>query len=551
MALLTFIICLFPFLAWGESSLVYQARTGHIEEALSNYQTHYTEKGEHDYHLLEQIALVIMEQGVTSRDPESALLSLFGAGISANEKTLKILEWGLNSPIPQHQMVSLNFLGRWNNSEADDILMRAFSSPFLLIRLEAAYLLAQKKHKLAIGQVEALLSLVDPQLKPLFPAILTALGTPRATRLLRQMLHDPDEKVRLETILQIGLAERDDLAPSIRRLLSHTPPAQQEACATALGCLHDREAEGKLRKLLKSNSPAIVLAAAEALFSLGDRNMNGVIEQAAAQGYPFAIFLLKDSKESKELLFTLTQSPDLDVKLNAVFALLHHRDPRSLPALESLLTSPSSDWVLTKSFSPGRSLIALHALPLAQIPDDHQPLAIEMSLSLQEALLREAIHLPENDFLHLAETLFTKQRNALIPTLVSLLENVGSKNAIALLKTNQQKIGSPLIRQYCTLALYNLQQEGPYEDNLRTFVKSQEHLAMIRFRPFVPLELRKDDPGSYELTPEEGSNLFIQSIEALTRSQGEKDIASLLEAIQNGHPKNRYALAGLLIRAIQ
>ena len=44
---------------------------------------------------------------------------------------------------------------------------------------------------------------------------------------------------------------------------------------------------------------------------------------------------------------------------------------------------------------------------------------------------------------------------------------------------------------------------------------------------------------------------MIESFEALAEKHDPQGIDLILAAIQSGHPKNRYALAGLLIKALQ
>ena len=72
---------------------------------------------------------------------------------------------------------------------------------------------------------------------------------------------------------------------------------------------------------------------------------------------------------------------------------------------------------------------------------------------------------------------------------------------------------------------------------------------MIRFLPFLPRELREDGEP-YQLSPEDNSSLLIASFESFVNNKDENGIDFLLDAIQNGHAKNKYALAGLLMRAI-
>ena len=57
--------------------------------------------------------------------------------------------------------------------------------------------------------------------------------------------------------------------------------------------------------------------------------------------------------------------------------------------------------------------------------------------------------------------------------------------------------------------------------------------------------------GAFTLTPKETSRLLIEAYETLAESHEMEGIDLLIEAIRLGHKKNRYALAGLLLKAIQ
>ncbi len=51
--------------------------------------------------------------------------------------------------------------------------------------------------------------------------------------------------------------------------------------------------------------------------------------------------------------------------------------------------------------------------------------------------------------------------------------------------------------------------------------------------------------------PEETSHFLITVFETLAKSQNQVGIETLIHAIAHGHPKNRYALAGLLMRTTE
>jgi HEAT repeat protein len=538
----------------GETSnlknhILFKAHTGAIPEAIALYRSYAAASGEQDFELLNQLSLIILEHGSRSDDDEIKLLTYFGAGVCINEHAVSILESGLLSDNPQLQIVCLNFLSQYQSDQADQTIKLLFKTPNPLIQLEAAFCLAKKKHPHALSQTEAMMAKFPKPAKVVFPAIFACMETPRANSILRQLMNDSDQKVRVETILTSRDHDRDDFLPQIRRLSKHTNVLQQEACATALGHFKDEKSAARLEQMARSTSPHVAVAAAYSLYRLGRKEYKDLLFEAAEAEFPFAILLLKDVRESKNLLYNLTFSPKKEVRLNAAYALLCQRDNRCLPALREILMNRSND-LIVKAYSPSRAQMFLKYVPLATLDEEKGKMAQELSKTIRSKILQETMTLSEGEFLRLAEVLMESEQNELIPLLVRLLENIHTGEAVDLLKKYQQKIGAPLVRNYCNLALFRLEEPGPYEENLRNWLRSQYHVQMINFRPMVPLEMRLDEP-SYQLTPNESSMLYVEAMEAITKSQGEKDVMMLLEAMEQGNHKNLYVLAGLLMRALQ
>jgi HEAT repeat protein len=532
------------------SQILYLMQSGNMAQALDVYKEYRKEIGHHDCELLQQLSLILLDQGHRNSDPEIQLLTIFGAGISSNEKALYILQDGINNSIPELQMVCLNFLARHQNDSAEEALKRAMASDYLLIRLEAAFHLAERKAPHAVAQTEALMYKVDEDLLFLFPQLFAAVGNAEAMRIMRRLLTDSDEQVRIETILCSAESRRDDLLPKIRMLATHHEVGQQEACAYALGEMKDEKAVPKLEKLARSNTPTVRLAALRALYRMGRKEMRFIIEEGAQKENLFAIQVLGEIEGSEDTLFKLTQSPNIHVKINAALALLDHSDPRCLSPLLEIFIKDSRDLGFLKASSQGKAFTAWKVVPSARQNFAENPVAFELSLNMREETLRKTLDLPEKDFIQMAHLIFETGQNDLVPTLVQLLENLQTPAAIELLKKHQQKAGAPLIRNYCNLSLFLLKEPGPYADNLMDWVVHKQNEDFIRFRTFVPWELRESH-SFYQLTPQETSNLLIRSFEAFAQTQEDRGIDLLIEAIQHGNPKNKYALAGLLMRAAE
>lgn len=530
--------------------MFYLIQAGQYKDAIKIYRDEFAQKKKHDFELLQRIGLGILEEGYRSKDPETQVLTFFGAAISGNEQAFYILEEGIKSQQPQLQLVALNLLSQTPSDIAEEALARAVASNFLPIKLEAIHYLAIRKNPLAVSQAECLMYKLPKELRPLFPTIFAMVGSDEAMQLLRRVFSDPSDDVRIAAIVGSAKYGRDDMLPQIRLLASHFNVGQQEACALALGLMKDESSVPKLDKLSRSSTPSVSLAAFQALYSLGRLEMRQQIEKIALQEDLFAIGALGNMPGSEETLFQLTKNPNLPVRINASLALLMRKDARCFPGLCEILIHDPRDLAFIESESIGHAFSAWKVVPSATQNLKDTPIVYELSTALREKALIQAGSLNEKDFLTLADKLFATQQTDLIPTLVRLLESINSDNVIALLQKHQQKLGAPLVRHYCNLALYRLKQTGPYGEILRQWVKEKSHLDLINFRPLVPWEMRNDFEN-YQLTPKESSRLLVEAFEAFAAQQDISGIEVLVDAIQDGNPKNKYALAGLLIRATQ
>lgn len=521
---------------------------GELVDAINLYQES-IESGKHEHEILEQISQIILEQGARDSNPEIQLMALFGAGISANEKALYVIEECIRSPNPQLQLAALGLIARSQSENVDEVLRIALKSPFLIIRLEALYHLAENKNPRVATYTESLMAIVNDELLPIFPEIFVVAGDGPSTRMLKRLITHPEENVRLATVLALTKQKRDDFLPKIRTLATHHSPRQLEVCANAFGTLKDGASIPRLRWLSTSHHEHVKLSSLLALYRLGCKDVKNDIENMAIQEDLYAIAALQEISGTEETLSNLINSSNPHVRINATLGLLEKKDKRSLKILPEILLTDSRDYAFTKIFSKGRSLSAWKVIPSATQNFEETPQLHEISLKLKEEALIKTLELDEKSFLKIADTILDSKQNELVPMLVSLLENKRSADTINLLKKHQQKVGSPLIRQYCNLALYRLREIGPYNDLIKNWIVTHMHETLFRFTP--PSKDEDKIGGTFALTPDETSKLLIDSIESLAKAQNTLSVDILLEIIKNGNPNNRYALAGLLMRIAQ
>jgi HEAT repeat protein len=529
---------------------LYLMQQAQVEESIEKYREFAELTGRQDFEVLQQMGLILLQKGIASEDPQIFMMTLLGAGLSGSASALEILERGIAHPDPQVQLLTLHFVAKFDDDRASEMFNRAMSSDFLGIRMEAAYYLAQRKHPHAVGQIEGLMYRLPPSFKAYFPPLFALLGTSDATHSLRRLIEDPDPQTRVESILNVARLGRDDFLPLLRKRLTHTHIAELEATAFAMGALKDSHSSVKLKKLTQSPTDTVRLAASLALFHLGDRTFVPIIENLARGFNLFAISALGAISETEETLAELCLSNDLQVRTNAAVALLQRRDPRCLRVLSEILISDARDLAFHPFQSVGRTFSAIKAIPSAEQRAKDPTLNLSYSLAMREHLLRESIHLPEEHFLKIARAILNRQQNDLVPTLIGLLESLETDAAIAVLKEGAEKVASPLIRDYCHLALFRLKQEGPHEDYIYHWVMNQKHAELIQLKSLLPWKYRMEQPD-YTLTAEETSRLLVEAFMTIASRRDEKSISFLLEAIQLGNPQNRYALMGLLMKATE
>jgi len=505
-------------------------------EAIERYRSIVQATQQHDYELLQAIGLALLKEGYRAGDPETQLLSLFGAAISTNQEAYFILEEGLKNKYPQIQLVALQAIASSHNDFVEQNLIQAMGSNYLLVRLEAAKQLSIKKHPDAVHQIESLFYKMPSLLLPVYAKIIAHLDVPQCERLLRKLFHHPTSQIRLAVIRNIANYQRDEFLPQIRQTAFHSHYAQQEAAISALGLFQDDSSRKNLEKLTRSSYPTVALAAWLALYRLGDERALKALEEKAAQGDLYAISLLGETKEESAVLPSLLSSKNDNVKMNAAYSLLKQGHLSSLPLLSDILLKKDQRLKITSQTSPGKTIPVWKL----QMQSDEK----EENLAFKEKVLGLVSDLSADEFIKLAHQILRHQNIELIPNVVSLLEEMDSKNALECLKAHQQQFGAPLVRHYCNLSLYRLHEQGPYREQLIHWVKTQNQT------PFLRLEQPKEeDQSDYCLTPNQSSALLLKAFESFAIHLDNGGIDALLEAIAYGHQKNKYALAGLLMRA--
>ena len=537
-----------PLQAEPPQHLLFLVKNQQIHSAIEQYRAYMQAEGEADFEFLHELAWSLIAEGCAQEDPEINLLALFGASLSTQDKALPYFIKGFHSSNPNVQAASLNFLAKMNHDQADRELLSGLSSNQILIRFMTLQLMAEKKMQGASLQAEALLAKLPKELHPLFPPIFALIGDDLSMKQLRRFLSDPDDRTRASAILSVLATQHEEYLPQIRRAAKQVNPLLQETAAACLGAFQDDKSRDILFKLTKSPNRDVKTTALKALRQMDDPKAKELLFEEAKQGNILAFNELGFLKGFEGFLAQHLHHADKNVRINAAMALLEQKDPKCLPVLEEYLLNDRNSLILTPNFTLSKACYFWKFVPCTFGEEDEETQAkLEKMLQAKELLLSKIFDLPQKYSLKLAEKLFEVQQNSLLPSLVLLLENSGSEEAIDLLKKYQQQIGAPFVRMICTLALYRLGEEGPYKQLLKNFIKDWRGNELIQFRPIIA-DAIEHYPG-HELTPTEVSRLLIESLESLVGMQDNETIDIILNAIQHGNPKNKYALAGILVRA--
>jgi len=539
----------------SKNQVLYLAQTGEVEKSITLYKNYVKNTGKHDFSILEQLGHILIHKGAQSTEEECQLLSMYGLHIAKSLKEMALYEMGITNPNPFIQIVTIRFLSTIQDDQVEPLLLGACNSPYLNVQLEAIYALAIRRSDQVTGIINSLLHKLPSYLCSYLPDLLCMIGTSDAMSILKQMINSRHLNIRLATILSTAKFGRDDFLQDIRAAATHSNHAEQEACATALGYLKDSHAIPLLKTLAQSSSINVKLAACQALINLGEDAFYEPIMENALQKNLFAISMLTLVPKAEPLLLSLLKDNTFQIQSNSAFALLKKGDPQCMPILLQILLDDEKDIGFKRHYSIGNSLMAWKTIPSStQYAKKMQDDIKTVTLLLREQILLDALKLPENHFLEIARNIFAHQQNDLVPLLVHLLEKSHTSGAIALLQKEACHAGAPFIRIYCHLALYRINNGNTnlHKNNLYEWVETQKNHTLIRFRS-IPNWTKKQENNNctFQLAPEETSLLLFEILATLVENHDTHSIDMLLTLLCSGNPKNRYALAGLLLKEIQ
>lgn len=525
------------------SQISYFLQNHQFPSAIWMYQKKAHLDKQHDPVLLEKIATAILQEGMESSDISKKLVAYYSMIACAYMPPLLQLENAMRARHPGLQVAAIHLLQQHTEDRSEEILKRGLTSPFPIIQLTTAYVLAQKKFPKAYPLIESLFFTVPPALHIYFPEFFATLNTLASKRRVIQFINDREEKIRIAAVISCMQHKIEEALPYIQSMLTHANPLEQEACLFALSHMNDISSLSRMKSLLHSTCEEVALASSFALYTLGYHEYYTKMVTLAERENLFAIALLGSVPEASDFLYGLLKSSNFTVRINAAMALLQQRDSRCLPGILEVFEVAERGTEYVQILSQGGCMHYIKALAKRKTTEE---LESQSSLSIIQNLLLQTSELPQSYFLHLAKFLLHSKNSTFLPLTVQLLENLQTPEAIALLEEGAGALGNPLLRGYSQIALYKLGRCS-LPTSFHQFLQNSLQNSLVSYE-----EIRnKKNIGSFTLQPEEKLRLVLTSLQVIASESCEENIDRLLQCIVNSHALNRYVLAGLLLQCIR
>ena len=491
-----------------------------------------------------------LEKGLKSRDIEENLIALYGLLISDYMPSTQILLSLLKKNHFVTQSYLLQVLQKNLSYSAEEILTQAGHSMFFPIRLQALYQLTQRQEANSLTKIQALRQKFHKTYHFIFTPLIAAHRSKESEEELKRILKEPSSHLRSSALLEIGNQHIHSLLPEVKKAFTHVNPIEKESAIFALSCYPDLKLYDLLKKETISTNDHLALASHLALWRLGFIDHKKEILALAQKNNPFALFLLHKMHEETPILVKALKNKDKTIWINALWGLLHHKDIRVLPELEKLLLIDPLDSVINIEHSPAHTMHHLIIESPSIINDADLEKELAITLHLQKLCLSLLSRYPEEEVLKFCKRLLSTNKHPFQRELIHTIENIKSEKSLDLLRSLSFSIGSPLKRGYALTALYRKSTHIKDQERFYKWLKSQSGDSIIKFSKTAdPLSNLHVTP--YELSPEEHTGLISEALLTASTSHEEKYLNLIIELFNTCHKKNRYALAGILMKAIQ
>lgn len=529
-----------------------------IPQALSLYLSALDSYGDHDFSVLRTLSENCLKQGIYASDPYIRKGTIIGSGLAGSSETLDILLHAIETEDPSQQALVLSSLPIHLETKTHELLRKALSSPYPIIRLEAAYRLAHSKDIQVLDHLHAFMHRMPDEIQCLCAAIFLKLESEESDSYIRQLLSSPKPTIRNYVALLIGEYQQKRFAPTLRNLLTSTSPSDQESALYSLGKLKDSQSYPMVKPFLKKQDPDLSLAAAQTLLSLGkEEEALPIFETLIQDLYTPALYSAR--LLSKEVgiplllpIFLTTEHPEK--KLNAALALvqLGCDDDRLLQFMTEWLAQPHYTQALLPIFSKGHATQSWKYRGIIPPSTPQEKAKVQETIhAIEERILSSLLQLPKDSYLPYVETILRCQKPNLAAKAIIFLSHSSHHKALEILNKASVLPGEPVIRAYADLALYNKTKNPEKKIALHHYAQTfiTETLLFIDIENKQP---RSDSPYlCYQVAPEMRTKLMLDILETLVTTKTHEDIRLLIQLMAHTNAKNLPILAGLLLKIIE
>lgn len=227
-----YILCgsIYGLIPESDTQISYFLQTRQFISAIVAYQNYAYLIKQHDPVIIEKIATTILEEGMENADITKRIAAYYSIIACAYVPSLYRLESAIRMQHPQLQAVAIYLLSKHTGDRSEEILKYGLTSPFPIIQLTTAYMLAQKKFPKACTLIESLLHKLPPVLHIYFPEFFAILNTVESRRKVVHFINHNEEKIRIYAIISAMQYRIEEALPYIQAMLTHSSPLEQEAC---------------------------------------------------------------------------------------------------------------------------------------------------------------------------------------------------------------------------------------------------------------------------------------------------------------------------------
>ncbi|MBF5050943.1 hypothetical protein CLAVI_000565 [Candidatus Clavichlamydia salmonicola] len=512
-----------------------------VHNAFQHYKTIF--EVEHNHELLRRMAQLIISQDSLHSNIDKRRLAVLGAGISATDSLLPILEKSIKSPDLLTQKLALKHLAYYESEYIQSFLEKSLSANQLDIVFEAAQILTNYNNPFLIPRILQIRDKLPPRLFSLFTPLLLKHDSSAAESAIRQMIHSHEKENKLNTLSHIAHQRKSLFLPEVKNLLENPDYAIKEASLHIIGNVQDHSMIDLITTYLSHHETSLRLAAAVALTQLGETEIPAqVITKEALQNNLFAIDALSliDPEYALPCLHEIMSKDSIsaNVRQNALLSLLHHKDKSHLHELFPLLLLSSDKCSLQTTFSPGKRF---KFFSINMEGKKQKNPSTEQAHLLKIEILQKILKASPSLFVSLTKELIEKNAIEVVPLALQMLhqEHISFDESLA-----EKAIlsSSGLIRTAGIIYAnqYNLAKYSPmlktllFKESLSPIISFQEKMNAFSFQE--------------EMIENSKISLYLEGMQILLKERNDDAYSFWVNVMSKCHPYNHGILSGLFLQ---